>query len=140
MAKRLNMDMLFNSFIPNHQTIQQQSIPTIQEQEDVSIDPSIAIDTLQRRIVELEKEVKTLTEKDNRPWCFSGNQPGYVRSGMTQEQYIELEKISKHFNSKANSDIWLMMAHCWQAPIPTREKMVLFFLCMVNMKQVKGGM
>jgi hypothetical protein len=130
--------MFFNNLSPILNQIQQQEVPEVSD--EVELDSSVVIETLERRIAELEKEITNLKEDDSRPWCFDMKQPGYIKSGLSFEQFNELEKVSRHYNSKTNSNLWLMMAQCWQAPIPTREKMVLFFLCIVHANPGNGGM
>lgn len=127
---------MFNPNSPLFADIVEKEIPKgiDLEKQDVTIDPAEAIEQLERRVFELEVENHNLKEKDIRPWCFDERQPIWTKAGITKDGAMELEKVAKHYVSKTNSNLWAMMAHCWAAPIPTREKMVLFFFCMFHGK------
>ena len=105
------------------------------QKEDVTIDPETAISTLQQRVAELEQENATLRSSDNRGWKILSANPNWERCGLTQDQYAELEQVARHFNYTTGSSMWLMMRKCLNSPIPQREKLVLFFLCLVHSKQ-----
>lgn len=125
--KRNPQNDMFNPLTPLFNNIQEGAAPSKvdYEKENVEIDPEVAIEQLERRVFELEVENNNLKEKDTRPWCFDERQPIWTKSGLTREQSQELEKAAKHYVTKCSSNLWALMATCWAAPIPTREKMVI---------------
>lgn len=132
MKKNNSLNPLFNNLTPLFQNIQENEAPgdVDYEKEDVTIDPKVAIEALERRVFELEVENSQLRDKDNRPWCFDSRQPAWVRYGITRDQFQELEKIGRHFVTKSQSNPSVIMANCWSSPIPTREKLILFLICL----------